>query len=232
MAARLAGRSRCEITRLCVAIMLAVLVPVDAASAQTTEDRIPVGRFSEGVVTGWESRSIQGETRYALVVDPETTTRVLQAEADASASATFRRMHVDLTRTPFLNWSWKVTGTFAGIDETSKAGHDLPARVYVVVERGVFGLSSLSLNYVWASQQPIDRLWPSPFTDQIVLLAVDSGVQDLNEWVHHKRDVRADLNEVFGEDITEIDAVALMTDADNHGGRAMSFYGDIWFSAE
>jgi hypothetical protein len=61
---------------------------------------------------------------------------------------------------------------------------------------------------------------------------VDSGSKDLNNWVSHKRNVRADLKEQFGEDILSIDAVALMTDTDNSGGRAQTFYGDIWFSAE
>jgi hypothetical protein len=54
----------------------------------------------------------------------------------------------------------------------------------------------------------------------------------LNNWVSHKRNVRADLKEQFGEDIQSIDAVALMTDTDNSGGAAQAFYGDIWFSAE
>jgi Protein of unknown function (DUF3047) len=62
--------------------------------------------------------------------------------------------------------------------------------------------------------------------------AVDSGSRGLNAWVAHKRNVRADLREQFGEDIISIDAVALMTDTDNSGGRAQASYGDIWFSAE
>ncbi|MGE3150714.1 MAG: DUF3047 domain-containing protein, partial [Pseudorhodoplanes sp.] len=54
----------------------------------------------------------------------------------------------------------------------------------------------------------------------------------LNTWVSHKRNVRSDIRELFGQDITSIDAVALMTDTDNSGQRATAYYGDIWFSAE
>ena len=32
--------------------------------------------------------------------------------------------------------------------------------------------------------------------------------------------------------ISMSDAVAIMTDADDHKGRAQSYYGDIWFSPE
>lgn len=49
-----------------------------------------------------------------------------------------------------------------------------------------------------------------------------------DSWVRHKRSLREDLKKVFGEDITEIiDAVAIMTDADDHKGRAQTYYGDI-----
>jgi hypothetical protein len=63
-------------------------------------------------------------------------------------------------------------------------------------------------------------------------MALNSGSPGLNVWFSHKRNVRNDLREQFGEDITSIDAVALMTDTDNSGGRARAYYGDIWFTAE
>ena len=93
------------------------------------------------------------------------------------------------------------------------------------------GLRSLSVNYVWASQHPRGSAWPSPFTNRVLLLAMNSGMAGIGTWVSHKRNVQADLKTLFGEDITSIDAVALMTDTDNSGGHARAFYGDIWFSS-
>ncbi|MGD9925189.1 MAG: DUF3047 domain-containing protein, partial [Pseudorhodoplanes sp.] len=208
-------------------LIFAGTIPTAAAG-----DAIAISRFSDGALNAWESRSFKGETSYTFATDPEINTAVLKAVADASASGRFRKIKIDLSKTPFLNWSWKVTNIFPGIDERTKAGDDFPARIYVVVERGILGTSSLSLNYVWASQHPAGSLWPSPFTKQVHLFAIDSGTQTLNKWVRHKRDLRADLKRAFREDISEIDAVALMTDADNHGGRAEAFYGEIWFSTE
>ena len=63
------------------------------------------------------------------------------------------------------------------------------------------------------------------------MIALDSGPQKAGVWTKHKRNVREDLRRAFGEDITEIDAVALMSDADNFGGNVDAAYGDIWFSA-
>lgn len=63
-------------------------------------------------------------------------------------------------------------------------------------------------------------------------MATDSGSQELGSWVRHKRNLLEDLKGAFGDEITEIDAVAVMTDADDHKGQAKTYYGDIWFSAE
>jgi hypothetical protein len=216
----------------CLPLMLLALMVLEPQNSLAADAGIAVGAFSQGSLAGWEEKAFKGQTAYSLVYDPEKKSTVLQAVSRAAASGRFRKIKVDLTKTPFLNWSWKVSDALSGIDETAKAGDDYSARVYVVVERGVMGLGSLSVNYVWASQHPAGSAWPSPFTQHVRLLAVDSGSKGLNAWVAHKRNVRADLREQFGEDIIAIDAVALMTDTDNSGGRAQASYGDIWFSAE
>lgn len=203
-----------------------------ANDARAADQSIVVGEFSKASLAGWERKAFKGETTYILVKDSTKKTTVLQAESDAAASGLFRKLVVDLTKTPFLNWSWKVADPLVGIDENAKSGDDFAARIYVVVERGIMGLSSLSVNYVWASHHLAGSAWPSPFTKRVRLMALNSGSSGLKGWVSHKRNVRSDLRDQFGEDITSIDAVALMTDTDNSGGHARAYYGDIWFSAE
>lgn len=216
----------------CIAAILFAVMMAQPQQAAATDPRIVVGAFSQNAMTGWENKAFKGNTVYALVYDSEKKSTVLQATSQGAASGRFRKMKIDLIKTPFLNWSWKVSDALSGIDETAKTGDDYSARVYVVMERGIMGLSSLSVNYVWASQHPSGSAWPSPFTRHVRLMAVDSGSKGLNTWIAHKRNVRADLREQFGEDIVSIEAVAIMTDTDNSGGRAQASYGDIWFSAE
>ena len=203
-----------------------------ANETHAADQTIVVGEFSKASLAGWERKAFKGETIYDFVYDPAKRATVLQALSNAAASGRFRKLIVDLTKTPFLNWSWKISDPLVGIDENAKAGDDFSARIYVVVERGIMGMNSLSVNYVWASQHPVGSMWPSPFTKRVRLMAMDSGPKGLNTWVSHKRNVRSDLKDLFGEDITSIDAVALMTDTDNSGGHARAYYGDIWFSAE
>lgn len=198
--------------------------------AQPADGDILVGSFSQSSLSGWHSRSFKGDTKYELVKDPDTGAQVLAARAAGTASGRYREIKIDLTKTPYLNWSWKVENIFPGIDENVKSGDDFPARIYVVVERGILGARSLALNYVWASQHSLDSEWLSPYSGQVHLVAADSGQQGLGTWVNHKRNLRDDLKRSFGQDMTEIDAVAIMTDADDHRGRASAYYGDIWFS--
>ncbi|WP_291869828.1 DUF3047 domain-containing protein [Bradyrhizobium sp.] len=203
-----------------------------ANETDAADRSVPVGQFSKASLEGWERKAFKDETDYTLVYDSAKRSTVLQAVSGAAASGRFRKIAIDLTKTPFLNWSWKVSDPLVGNDENAKGGDDFSARLYVVAERGIMGVTSLSVNYVWASQHPTGSSWPSPFTKRVRLIAMNSGSTGLNGWISHKRNVRDDLRNQFGEDITAIDAVALMTDTDNSGGRARAYYGDIWFTAE
>jgi hypothetical protein len=203
-----------------------MLHPMPAPAAQ----QVLVGAFSAGDLAGWEEKSFKGHTEYQLVRDKDLN--VLQASTDGMASGRFRKIRIDLTKTPVLHWSWKIEAPYRDIDENTKGGDDFPVRIYVVVERGPLGLRTRAMNYVWSAARPVGARWPNPFTSQAMMLAVDSGDAGAGAWVSHKRNVRDDLRAAFGEDVTRIDAVALMTDGDNGGRRARAWYGDIFFSEQ
>ena len=187
-----------------------------------------VGHFSTGDLQGWKTKSFAGETQYQLV--EKDGRRVLQADSKGTASGLYREISVDLERTPYLNWSWRVNNVLTGVDERTKAGDDYPARVYVVVSGGVVFWRTRSLVYVWSSNQPVGSTWDNAFTSNARTIAVRSG--NAAGWFSEKRDVRADFKRLFGNDIKQIDAVAIMTDTDNSGQAATAWYGDIYFTAQ
>lgn len=193
-------------------------------------ERVMVGAFAAGDFSGWDEKSFKQHTSYRLLRDVQSGQMVLRAEARGTASGRVKKIRVDLTKTPFLNWSWKIDQPYIGLNEESKGGDDFPVRVYVIAQGGLFGLSTRAINYVWASTKAVGQHWPNPFTAQAQMMAVDSGSNGAGQWVTHKRNVRADLQAVFGADISQIDAVALMTDGDNSGSEAGASYGDIFFS--
>ncbi len=210
--------------------LLIMLITLLATPLAISAETIPVGAFSSGDFSGWTEKSFKGQTHYDLIKDRELNLPVVRAQTEGAASGRFKKIVVDLSRTPILRWSWKIERPYTGIDENTKAGDDFPVRVYVVVERGFLGMSTKALNYVWASKNPVGASWPNPFTSQARMLAVNSGATDVGKWVSHRRNVREDLKAAFGEDFKEIHVVAIMTDGDNSGQQARAWYGDISFS--
>lgn len=209
---------------------LAAVVPALAACAAVAAQQTAIGDFADGL-DGWEERSFVGNTDYEVVrLDGVDAVR---ADADGTASALYRRIEIDLERTPYLRWRWRVGGTYGDIDETGKSGDDYPARVYVVRRGGLAFWRTRALNYVWSSAQPAGSRWPNAYAgDSVQMLAVNSGDAKAGEWVSQVRDVRADWRAAFGEEIGSLDGVAIMTDADDTGGSVTAWYADIRFTAE
>lgn len=193
-------------------------------------ERIDIARFSQGDLSGWQAKVFAGETRYAL--SSADGRPALRADSSAAASGLYRKVKIDLGKTPILNWSWKIDHVLAGADERTRAGDDYPARVYVVFSGGLAFWRTRAINYVWSSGQPVGSRWPNAFTGNARMLAVESGADRAGAWIDERRDVRADYRRLFGEEPGNVDAVAIMTDTDNTSAAATAWYGDIWFTAE
>jgi hypothetical protein len=216
----------------CQVYLLSGLLFMCCPAADANEvQRLDVGQFSAGQLANWQEKSFSDETRYELTeLDGK---RVLRAQSNGSASGLYRKQRVDLHRYPFLNWEWRVENRLDTTNEQTRSGDDYAARIYVVVSGGVFFWKTRALNYVWANASAKQSVWPNAFAGgNAMMMALRSGRDDVSEWHAEKRNVLQDLKEIFGEDIRYVDAVALMTDTDNHRGRATAYYGDIFFSSK
>jgi len=222
------GERRELITRPPCAARRAAALALLVASATAQAAPFVVDDFLAPGNGDWKPRSFAGDTEYRPVeIDGR---RALCARAKASASALIREVDVDLDRTPYLRWTWKARILPQGsAAETSKAGDDYAARIYVVREGLLGRLTAHALNYVWSRRQPVDTRWPNAFTGRAILQAVDAGAP--RGWVTHTRNVRADWDAAFGDRADTIDAVAIMTDADNTASEAAACYADIRFCA-
>jgi hypothetical protein len=209
-------------------LVLVALYACLALSRAVQAETVIIGDFSAGDLTGWEEKSFSGETQYSLV--EQNGVKVLAAHSDGTASGYVKKVKVNLAKTPILNWSWKTENILPGLDEKTKQGDDYPVRIYVVFSGGLFFWKTRALNYVWSNRQPIGAAWPNAFTSHAMMIAVESGKSMLGQWVHYKRNVRKDFKRYFGTDQIQADAVALMTDTDNSGLKADSYYGNIYFT--
>ena len=209
------------------------IIPILAAAlfscSALASNEIVVGAFSQGDLTGWETEVFNAETRYHFEDTAEGT--VLKSEANTSASGLFKKLTIDLSQTPCLRWRWKVDRALEGLDETTKAGDDYAARVYLVVSTGPFFWQTHAISYVWSGSRPIDTFWPNAYTDKATMIAMQSGNSRAGEWVQETRNIRADVERFVGADIKMAHAVALMTDTDDSALTATAYYGDIALTA-
>lgn len=209
-------------------ITLLMVFPIQDLLA---EPKLMLGEFSRNQLDDWEHKSFKGETRYQLQALDGVV--VLKADSQGAASGLFKAQHIDLEQTPFLNWSWRITNPLQGLNEQSKAGDDYAARIYVVVKGGLAFWQTKAINYVWASNTAKDKVWPNAFAGDHAMMMAQRGPEALlNVWYSEKRNVKNDLQKLFGKDLRTIDAVALMTDTDNSNQQVSAFYGDIWFSKD
>ena len=216
-------------TCLAVSVLLcsAALAPGVSADGETPKG-VSVFDFSVEQPSDFKEKSFAGHTDYQLVSEPQGT--VLRAEANNSASSLYREVRVDISRTPILNWSWRADNVHDIRDQQQKTGDDYAARLYVVIRTGIFPWQTRALNYVWSNYPSTQHHWPNPFTSKAVMLPRRGEAQALKKWHHERADIAADYLRTFGEALTHIDGIAIMTDADNSGGRVVAYYGDVYFS--
>jgi hypothetical protein len=190
-----------------------------------------ISAFDTEGLTGWEEKSFRGKTNYKVVM--LNGKRVLQADSQRSASGLYKKISIDLRRYPYLNWRWRIENRLNTGDEKVRTGDDYAARIYVVVDGGLLFWKSRAINYVWANRADRGTVWNNAYAGKSVkMLAIKSADDSTAKWYSEKRNVYEDLKQVFGENIPVIDALALMTDTDDSGHRTLSYYSDIFFSAD
>jgi hypothetical protein len=215
-------------TQLFYGIGLLLLLTTPAYGAQPT--KIAISNFATAGLAGWEEKSFFGKTDYQITKQGNET--VLKATSQAAASGLFKKKRIDLQQTPYLNWRWRVDTPLHSLDEKTKSGDDYGARVYVVIDGGLFFWKTKAINYVWASAVPAGESWPNAFAgNSAMMLALRSSTDTAATWYLEKRNVAADLKEFFGTEVRYIDAVAIMTDTDNSGQQTTAYYDNIVFTS-
>lgn len=182
----------------------------------------------EDILADWDRHSFEGETRYeSVTVDDRAAIHAICD--DRTASGLFYREDIDLRETPVMEWSWRVEDTFRDIDETTRAGDDYPARIYVVDESRVLRWRTRALNYVWSSSHEPGADWPNAYASQARMIAVRGAADAGDGWRTERRNVLEDFERHHDRSPEQINAVAIMTDCDDTGQDIEAWYGEIRF---
>ena len=193
-------------------------------------EKVPIFSFTEDEFKTLKVKKVKGETTWLL--GSNESGNFIKAEAEGKGSGLGKEVKIDLLKTPFINITWKVEKSLSGIVENSKKGHDYAARVFVIKKTGSTPLSNRAINYVFSSNNEVGENWPSPYTKKSIDYVLSSTKDNLNVWVTVKANVKEDFLRLLGLDLKDISGVAIMTDTDNSKLKAISYYKDIYFSAE
>lgn len=182
--------------------------------------------------TGWQERVFAGSTTYEVIYNNNKGSDTLKASANGTASMLYKVADINLTQTPFIQWDWKVSNTYKHKNERHRKGDDFPARVYIAIASKSGSIFPRALTYVWSSNSAPLSSWKNPYSNAVVMLSLQNGEVNSRQWVSEKRNLKDDLAQLFGEDIENIKGIAVMTDADNTGASAVSFYRNLRFTQQ
>ena len=207
-------------------ISLALILPVKAEPIQVFE-------FTDQELKTLKVRKVRGaDNKTNYIIGSNENGNYLKAEANNAASGLGKEIKINLNLTPIINITWKVEKNLDGIKEDTKKGHDFAGRVFVIKKTGATPLSNRAVNYVFSSNNKVGNNWPSPYTKKSIDNVLSTTIDHMNEWVTVKANVKKDFKKFHDLDVNEIDGIAIMTDTDNSKMTAITYYQNIYFSAE
>ena len=196
-------------------------------------ENINIFKFTEQELSELDVRKVRGaDNKTVYTVGSNENGNFLKAVADNAASGLGKEVKIDLNKTPFINITWKIERDLQGINENSKKGHDFAARVFAVKKTGATPLSNRAINYVFSSNSAVGQSWPSPYTKKSIDNVLATTKDNLNVWVTVKANVKEDFKKFHDLDVNELDGLAIMADTDNSKMKSISYFQNIYFSAD
>lgn len=229
---------------------------IAAATTLAAISEVPVAEFSalragDALPAQWRKTAVPRIDRHTVysLVDVDGST-VLRADSERSMSSLVKRVDIDPAAYPWLHWRWRVDTLVQKSSLNAKDTDDFSARIYVLfdidirelpffertrirIARALYGddLPLAALCYVWATSDPVGTSAWNAFTDRVRVVVVDSGSDRLGQWTDVERNISEDYRAAFGKAPPHVSAIAIASDSDNTGGRALAFFGDIGFAS-
>ena len=190
--------------------------------------------LADGDVSGWQYKSLDDipETRYRTAADDEAGRTVLFADSDRGASGYIsERDDLDLAKTPWVHFQWRVDAAGTGFDERKKSGDDYAFRLYFVARSGLRYRTLVLAR----AQGAAGESWRSPYSNfisEVVIHAFADSDSPLGEWQTARINVAELWRDRFGADADlKIGAAGLMTDGDSSGVKMRARYGAVILTA-
>ena len=214
-------------------IILKIFILIFILSGLTFADEVKIFEFTESELSKLDVRKVRGaDNNTNYTVGSNENGNYLKAIANNAASGLGKEVKINLNKAPIINITWKVEKDLPGIKENTKKGHDFAARVFVIKKTGATPLSNRAINYVFSSNNEVGFNSPSPYTKKSIDNVLATTKENLNKWVTVRANVKEDFKKFHNLDVNELDGLAIMSDTDNSKLEAITYYQNIYFSAD
>lgn len=234
------------------AILALSCAPVRAGDARLLLDPSLDSLGDNGLPKGWQMlrfKNVAKPTDYSIGADGEGT--ALKAVSQASASGIYTEVDLDATEYPLITWEWKVTNLIEKGDATTKNGDDFPARIIVAFHydpaqaslfkrvkyefvRLIYGRypPGSALVYVWDNRLPVGTMLDNTNASWAKMIIPESGPSKVTQWVNERRNFRADYLLAFKSSPPRLKFIGIMTDTDDTGEQAVTYYRHLFLEKE
>ncbi|NOT35092.1 MAG: DUF3047 domain-containing protein [Candidatus Eisenbacteria bacterium] len=178
---------------------------------------------TEALRLDWHEVAYRGRTHYS--VERDSSDVWLHADAIGQHSALFHALDVK-PQGVGLRWRWRVIRHPAGANTNLRSRDDRAAAVFVLIHRSVLPWRTRGLIYQWVEGQERGPWRPSPYAHDIRVITLEHSAAG-GTWRSEVRDLEADLRAAFGELPKRIEAIGVLSDADNTRDRAIADFGAI-----
>ena len=195
-----------------------------------------------GQLDGWQSFDNDLEECYEI--GEEENNYFLKARTKDRGSIIAKACNYHLKEFPVITWRWRALLLPEGADERYKRSGDSVAGIYIIfpsiINPGRFNskwgsiipvpdsLKPECIKYVWSASLPIGTVIDSPYAKKTKIVVLQNGTSPLNTWVTEEVNVYEDYKRLFSKEPDEVQAVGILTDADDTSSEAMADYDDIF----
>lgn len=158
--------------------------------------------------------------------DDQGTVLRLHAQGNES-DGIHRAVNIDLSKTPFINFSWKVENHPDGQIGTSRDDQ----AVQVQLNFGRHGLRRRVLSYGFDAKARAGRWYDdSSFVAVNRVLVLNSGEENLGKWLSHSRNVVEDYRKSYRTNPPRLRNVSIFCDSNDSHSESVGYCGEITFS--
>lgn len=222
------GCTALALTACTSAQRLNVLVPDSSASVVVMDFRQPLPL--DPVPDVWRHRHFFRTDPMQISFVPKNGRPAIRLATQHSASMLYRYTNIPLEGFPMLHWDWFVEQPVdSDIDETTKAGDDHPARIYLKFSAPE---GEHAMEIIWGNRtlrkgdwKYLKSFWSNSSFPHFV---ARGGSENVGVWHDEEVDLRALYRQQWGDPgAASLVEVALFCDTDATGGQSVAYFSKV-----